>query len=198
MLRVLLPIFFWLICRFPTGRGKITRGQRGFFLLLLLIIELLYQAGQIQRMICIKNVKKMSENAPKSHSSSVSSLPVSLCFGGLMSCQVHLCSFLPVPPPLRHALSWFSSPLPGERCPDLSREGSVPIRPELHARRLFKVIDCFVPESPLEHAAASPPLLKKSYMFYTDQTPSHPHKAYHRSTREIIEELPQGNVRIIA
>lgn len=64
---------------------------------------------------------------------------------------------------------------------------SVPVRPELHARRLFKVTDCFVPKSPLEHAAAAPPLVKKSDMFYTDQTPSHPHKAYHRRTREIIE-----------
>lgn len=81
MQRVLLPILFWLICRFPTGRGKITRGQRGFFLLLLLIIELLYQAAQIQRMICIKHVKTMSENAPKSHSS--------LCL--LAACVVVLC-----------------------------------------------------------------------------------------------------------
>lgn len=43
--------------------------------------------------------------------------------------------------------------LPGERCPDLSPERSAPVRPELPARRLFKV-----PESPLEHARVPPAL----------------------------------------
>lgn len=127
--------------------------------------------------------------------------PCCFYFGGLMSRQVELCCFhfsSPVLPPLRHALSWFSSPPPGERCPDSSHGRSVPIRPELHARRLFKVTDCVAPKSPLEHAAASFPTLEEKHMFYTHQTPSHPHKAYHSSTREIIEELPQGNVRIIA
>lgn len=168
---------------------------------MLLIIELLYQAGQIQRVICIKNVKKMRQNAPKSHSSSVCLLPMLFLRWRVNESSgvvVLFPLFLPALPSLRHALSWFSSPPPGERCPDLSHGRSVPIRPELHARRLFKVTDCVVPKSPLEHAAMSFPTLEEKHMFYTHQTPSHPHKAYHSSTREIIEELPQGNVGIIA
>lgn len=154
-------------------------------------------------MICIENVKKMSQNAPKSRSSSVSLLLVLFYFQVLMSCQVHLFFFprrsplfsrLPTSPSLRVS----PTPLPGERCPDVSPEGSVPDRPELRAQHLFKVTDCCVPKSPLKHAAATASLFKKKHMFCTDQTPSHPHKAYQSSTREIIEELPQGNVGIIA
>lgn len=99
MRRMLHSIFFLLICRFPAGRGKITPSQT-FFLLLLIIIELLFQARQIQSLICIEcaALKEKGQNVPKSHNSFGVFWFWCWCyfffyFNVLMSCQIQFSGF---------------------------------------------------------------------------------------------------------